>query len=211
MAIIHQAELTPSKLELLQAYLPALEGFGFGNGADLATLGAYRFDDPAGEVGMETHLLRTPDGRTIHVPLTYRAAPLDGAEQWLIGTLEHSVLGTRWVYNGCGDPVYTAELVRTILTGGTQAELEVLTKDGPVKRENTVHVWGSGQPGSADLPAASHVAATRSGTDTIIAMGPTTVVVHHILSADATPAAPHLSGTWPGTTEPVTLAVVNAG
>jgi len=34
------------------------------------------------------------------VPLTYRGAPLDGAEDALVGTTEHGVLGRRWVYDG---------------------------------------------------------------------------------------------------------------
>lgn len=56
------------------------------------------------------------------MPLTYRGAPLPGAEPWLVGTMEHSVLGRRWVYDGCGDPVHVAALVATILAGGIQAK-----------------------------------------------------------------------------------------
>jgi hypothetical protein len=37
-----------------------------------------RFADPAGEVGIETHLLHMADGQIAQVPVTYRAAPLDG-------------------------------------------------------------------------------------------------------------------------------------
>ena len=40
------------------------------------------------------------------MPVTYRDAPLPGADAWLIGTMDHSVLGKRWVYDGVGDPVY---------------------------------------------------------------------------------------------------------
>ncbi|WP_432526090.1 maltokinase N-terminal cap-like domain-containing protein [Kineococcus mangrovi] len=38
-------------------------------------LGSYRFDDPDGEVGTETHLLATADGQVLQVPLTCRGAP----------------------------------------------------------------------------------------------------------------------------------------
>jgi hypothetical protein len=77
----------------------------------------YRFDDPAGEVGVETILWRTDRGAILQTPLTYRAAPLADAETHLIGTSEHSVLGRRWVYDGCGDHVWAATLAETILTG----------------------------------------------------------------------------------------------
>ena len=47
-----------------------------------------------------------PDGSVLHVPVTYRAAPVAGADEHLIGTMEHSVLGRRWAYDGCADPVF---------------------------------------------------------------------------------------------------------
>lgn len=37
------------------------------------------------------------------MPLCYRGAPCDDGDRWLIGTAAHSVLGKRWVYDGCGD------------------------------------------------------------------------------------------------------------
>jgi hypothetical protein len=40
-----------------------------------------------------------------------RGAPLDGADQALIGTSEHGVLGRRWVYDGTHDPVLVAQLL----------------------------------------------------------------------------------------------------
>nr|WP_284288786.1 hypothetical protein [Angustibacter aerolatus] len=90
-------------------------------GGALTTIGAFRFDDPAEEVGVETFLLRAGDA-VVQVPLTYRAAPLAGADDALVTTMEHSVLGRRWVYDGCADPVFAATLAHTVLTGGVQAE-----------------------------------------------------------------------------------------
>jgi hypothetical protein len=105
---------------------------------------SFRFDDPAGEVGVETMIVRSGDGRLLQVPLTYRAAPLELADEWLIGTTDHSVLGPRWVYDGCGDPVYAAALVTAIFTGGGAAA-EFLDVDGElVPREVAVAVRGSG-------------------------------------------------------------------
>lgn len=214
MAILHQAQLNPSKAELLRAYLLTMAGLDFAEGSELTPLGAYRFDDPAGEVGIESHLLATADGRTIHMPVTYRAEALEGAEEWFVGTLEHSALGTRWVYNGCGDPIYAAELTRTILAGGTEVKLEVLTDDGIVERANTVHVKGSGVAGSS-VPDMTYTGSARSGSDTAITIGTMTVNVHHVLkSTDSlsteSASAGHLAGTWPGMTEPVTLATISS-
>jgi hypothetical protein len=103
MALIHKATLNPTKLQLLTSWLPRQTWIT--GEADVEQVGAYRFDDPAGVVGIEAFLLQARDGSVFHVPLTYRGAPLAGAEEFLIGTAEHSVLGTRWVYDGCGDPV----------------------------------------------------------------------------------------------------------
>ncbi len=68
MAVHQPATITPGKLELLQAWVPQQS---WGAGADtssLTRLGSYRFDDPDGEVGMETHLLGTADGQVLQVP-----------------------------------------------------------------------------------------------------------------------------------------------
>jgi hypothetical protein len=49
-----------------------------------------------------------------HVPLTYRAGPLEGAAGGLIGTAEHGVLGRRWVYDGTRDPALVTQLAALI-------------------------------------------------------------------------------------------------
>jgi hypothetical protein len=80
----------------------------------------------------------------VHVPLTYRPRPLEGGESLLLGTMEHSVLGTRWVYDGAGDPVFATTLAATIATGGANAE-ELLDDGGQVtRRDPAVSVRGSG-------------------------------------------------------------------
>jgi hypothetical protein len=76
--------------------------------------------------------------------MTYRAAPLDGAQDWLIGTAEHSVLGTRWVYDAVGDPVFVATAAEAIRTGGHEAEEFVETPDGPLPRKSLMTLRGSG-------------------------------------------------------------------
>ncbi|GAA4756076.1 hypothetical protein GCM10023350_47000 [Nocardioides endophyticus] len=158
MALLHHASLVPSKPELLAAWLPSRPW-----AADLPGLkpfGSYRLDDPDGEVGMEGILLRSTAGDVLHVPLTYRATPLVGAEDFLIGTIEHSVLGTRWVYDATGDPVWRATLATTVLTGGSGAE-EFFEVDGKREtREPSVAVAGSGAVG-AEVPADTEIVVVR--------------------------------------------------
>lgn len=158
MALLHHATLTPSKPELLAGWLPSQPWAAGLSG--LRPFGGYRFDDPDGEVGMEGILVRGDAGDVLHVPLTYRSAPLVGAEEFLIGTLEHSALGTRWVYDATGDPVWRATLATTVLTGGTGAE-EYFEVDGEREtREPAVEVAGSGAVGG-EVPADTEIVVVR--------------------------------------------------
>jgi hypothetical protein len=119
MAIYHRATLTPTKLEAVAGWIPS-QAWGSAGDADVEIIGAYRFDDPNGQVGMEVHL--AGDGVDIfHVPFTYRDAPLDGAESALVCEMEHSALGTRWVYDGLRDPLFVTMLAAVTMTGQGQA------------------------------------------------------------------------------------------
>lgn len=92
---------------MLREWLPSRSWTS--DGANIRIIGAYRFDDPAGEVGIETFLIECSDG-VLQVPATYRAAPLEEADASLITTMKHSVLGRRWVYDAAADPVYVRAL-----------------------------------------------------------------------------------------------------
>lgn len=142
MATIHRATLTPTKLELLAPWIAAQPWAPAG---EARLLGAYRLDDADGEIGIEGHLLDV-SGVTLHVLTTYRGRPLRGAEPFLIGTTEHSVLGRRWVYDGAGDPVALREIATTALTGAAQADLVVVDAAGHEveRRDPSVRVQGSG-------------------------------------------------------------------
>src|SRR4051794_37699981 len=69
---------------------------------------------------METHLV-TAGGVLLQVPLTYRDEPLVGAEDALITEMQHSVLGTRWVYDGLRDPRFVVMLAGVTMTGQGEA------------------------------------------------------------------------------------------
>lgn len=125
MAELHpEATLVPSKLEMVTAWIGRQRWFvGLSEVPTLRLLHRWRLDDPAGEVGLEILVVvdETVDDRgepvpghgvVYQVPLTYRSAALPDAEHALVGTMEHSMLGARWVHDGCHDPVFARELLR---------------------------------------------------------------------------------------------------
>jgi hypothetical protein len=209
MALIYKAKLNPSKLELVSGWLPSRTWFT--GPAEVRPLAAYRFDDPAGEVGIETCLFQVGpqdgDGPVLQVPLTYRAAPLAGAEQHLLGTLKHSVLGRRWVYDGCSDPIWARELATAVLTGGTQVEELVQLEDRLQPRRPTATVSGSGTPGTpvAEIGA---ITGQDDGPVTIVRTGELELVLVRVVGAEVA-AAHTLTGRW-ADGEPVLLAGVTA-
>jgi hypothetical protein len=168
MALVHRATLSPSKQELVESWLPT-RSWASGHTV-VGKLGEYRFDDPAGEVGVETILWQTDRGAILQTPLTYRAAPLPDAQTHLIGTGEHSVLGRRWVYDGCGDRVWAATLAQTILTGGVQAQM-FFEQDGErVDVPPRIRVQGSGS--TAAVPDVTSIdSVSDEATVTVVRAG----------------------------------------
>jgi hypothetical protein len=119
VALFHRASVTPTKAEIITGWAPT-RPWGPPDADPLEVVGSYRFDDPDGRVGMETHLV-TAGGVLLQVPLTYRDEPLDGAEDALITEMQHSVLGTRWVYDGLRDPRFVVMLAGVTMTGQGEA------------------------------------------------------------------------------------------
>ncbi|MGC5020143.1 CG0192-related protein [Micromonospora sp. DT47] len=210
MALLHRAELRPTKLELVARWLPGRPWYQGPAAGDIVRVAAYRFDDPAGEVGIETTLVSAGDGPVHQVPLTYRGAPLEGGDDWLVGTTEHSVLGRRWVYDACGDPVYAAALASAIFAGKGQAE-EFLEVDGRlVRREPTMTVTGSGAQ-DAGVPAVGAPRRVLADDHTRVVTDSVELAVVRRLDggdglAGATPTGATLTGTWSGQPTPLPLA-----
>ncbi|OJF11077.1 CG0192-related protein [Couchioplanes caeruleus] len=205
MALLHRADLTPTKIELLTGWLPGRPWYPEESAAGLARVAAFRFDDPAGQVGIETVLVGVGDGPVYQVPMTYRAAPLDGADAFLIGTTEHSVLGRRWVYDACGDPVYAAALAAAVLADTGQAD-EMLETDGELRRrEPSMTITGSGVP-DREVPAVNAIVRVEPDDPTIIVTDTVElVVVRRIGGVNARPGAT-LTGTWDKEPVPQPLA-----
>ncbi|MFF4032034.1 1,4-alpha-glucan branching protein [Streptomyces sviceus] len=146
MAIIHHTTLKPTKLELLTTWLPTRPWYAGTGTPELAKAGGFRLDDPEGEVGIEFMVAVDSSGAepvAYLAPLTYRAAPLPGADHALVGTMEHGVLGPRWAYDGIHDPVLRTELL-ALFEGRTQAQAQSLT-DTP-DHEVTHSYTGPGLP-----------------------------------------------------------------
>jgi hypothetical protein len=191
MALLHKATLTPTKLELISTWLA---GRGWAEGAgDPRILGTYRFDDPADEVGLEGFVLTTDVG-VLHAPLTYRGAPLEGSDEHLVGTCEHSVLGPRWVYDACADPAWVAEAARTILTGGTGVDSFIEVDGRMERREPSMTVLGSGDP-ETPVPPLGPLTLREDGPVTTVHAGSLELaVVRRIGEEPPTPLA--LTGRW---------------
>lgn len=193
MALLFDAQLTPTKPELLRDWFPRAS-YGAAEAGAVTPIGAYRFDDPAGEVGMETHLVRGADGTVFQVPLTYRSAPLTGAR--LIAEMDHSVLGRRYIHDATTDPVYVRRLLAAVYLGEREAEQYVHVDGGePVRIPGTAHVRGTGD--STEVPTVTGLHVTVDGTDTVIDSGRVVIVVHHH-PLDAEPELPALVGEWDG-------------
>jgi len=210
MALLHRADLRPTKLELLATWLPERPWYRGHPGADIARVAAFRFDDPAGAVGIETMLVEAGDGVIYQVPLTYRDAPMAGGDGWLVGTTDHSVLGQRWVYDACADPVYAAALARAILAGSGQAE-EFFQVDGRLEpREPSMTVIGSGQAAEDDIPAIGSVRRVMESDPTIIVTDSVELAIVRCLTGSASLPGAALTGAWSGQPTRVPLAYAAA-
>ncbi|MEV0228258.1 1,4-alpha-glucan branching protein [Nonomuraea sp. NPDC050786] len=198
MAVIHHTTLKPTKLELLTSWLPSRPWYVGGAGAPaLAKAGGFRLDDPQGEVGIEFMVVTDTSGAdpaSYLVPLTYRGAPLDGAEHALVGTMEHGVLGQRWAYDGCHDPVLVAQLL-ALVQGRAQAQDQ--NTSGTPDREVIRSYDGDGLS-SPDFTAADD----QEGTELLGSQG-TSIRLQRVLrpAQDGGPLLPaeaigHVAGSW---------------
>lgn len=198
--IYTNAHLSPGKPDAVAAGLRARGLDPEATAENISLLASYRLDDPAGEVGMEIHLVADAEGRTLQVPLTYRGAPLEGAKELL--TLEHSILGRRWVYDGIEDPLLRACLVRAIALGDSGARY-TNAEDGTEITAGVATVRGTGVPG-----------ATADALPSDENLGFRSVLDPDEEAEDLDGIAGSLVGTWPGRggtdTDEVRLAVVRA-
>lgn len=171
MAILYNVELSPGKIDLIEEWLPKQPWANVEPGTKLSRVSSFRFDDPAGEVGVEFHLVKAVDGddTVYQVPLTYRGAPLAGAEGHLITEMDHPKLGHRWVYDGAADPVCVLETLRAIVTGGRSVDEFWQTDTGLEKNTDVAEAWGTSEPNLtiADLPEGEEADRVQVKVDTV--------------------------------------------
>jgi hypothetical protein len=201
MAIIHRTTLVPSKLDLLTPWLASQPWYrGTGAAPALARAGGFRLDDPGGAVGIEFAIVNdvSGDGPVSYLaPLAYRDAPCAEAAGGLLGTAEHGVLGTRWIYDGAHDPVLMAALAAFLHGAGpAQAQSESSTADPTVTCEPAPGRWGGAQGSAvtADGDDGTDVQVSAAGGAGL------TVRLHRVLqpggpAADAA-TRPHVAAGW---------------
>lgn len=189
MALIYKATITPSKPEVVQAWLDRQPWAGSGPSE---TIGSYRFDDPDGEVGIEAMLVRRGD-QVLQAVLSYRAAALEGADDHLIATVQHSVLGKRWVYDAVADPVAVGCFRRALDGHQEQAPMDVWQGEGTAdpaavergegiqRRDQTVRI-------STDAAAADSSPTDPVADGSAVRVGPADrpVVIARVVSAQLT-------------------------
>lgn len=216
MALIYDTTMSPSKMELLAAWLPTRPWFT-GDVTALEKVGAYRYDDPEGEVGIEGHLVTAGDRTVYHVPLTYRGAPLEGGEEFLLDTSAHGVLGTRWITDGVGDPVCRTVFAEAMAHGRAGAEQVGVSASGEeAPLPQTAQAQGTGSPERA-VPELWAASVSTLGGASIAETGFATLRVQHVLDADALAGGGLTAGdgdaalqvTWAGQETPVTLATLS--
>ena len=204
MAVFHRATVKPTKEELLAAWAPS-QPWGPTAGEPIEVIGSYRFDDPEGQVGMETFLF-TAGAELFHVPLTYRDAPLVGAEAALISEMSHSVLGNRWVYDGWRDPLFRVMLAGVAMTGQGEA-LGMAVYDGRwyIAPAN-VRIHGGGWT-QERVPVDRFELASDDAGGSVLRSDRFALTLFRRPRTDPL-GAMKLTATWPGQDEPVILAAV---
>ena len=197
MAVIHShAALTPTKLELLAAWLPSQPWYRDGAAApDLAKVGGFRLDDPDGRVGLEFMAVTdATTGTSYHVPMTYRDHELPGAGDALIGTAEHGALGHRWIYDGARDPVLVSQLV-ALIQGEAEPQAQsisdtpdpTVTSRPPTDTDTDLSLIVTGPVTATSTPA---------GTELHLADGTLIVWINRILHPGEHHDGPGVSAPW---------------
>jgi hypothetical protein len=204
MALLHRATIKPTKEELITAWAQS-QPWGPTAGEPIEVIGSFRFDDPEGQVGMETFLF-VAGAELFQVPLTYRDAPLVGAEGALITEMNHSVLGNRWVYDGWRDPRFVAMLAGVTMTGQGEA-LGMAVYDGRWHIAPTnVRIHGGGWT-QERVPVDRFELASDDERGSALHSDRFALTLFRRPRADPL-GVMKLSATWPGQDEPVILAAV---
>ena len=205
MARFHLATITPTKADLIAEWAPT-QPWGPPPGVPIEVIGSYRFDDPDGRVGMEIHLVTAGD-TLLQVPLTYRDEPLPGAEDALIVEMQHSVLGTRWVYDGLRDPRLIVMLAAVAMTGQGEALGMAVYEDRWYIAPSNVRIQGGGWT-QERVPVDGFDVTHEDPTSVVLRNDRFQLTVSRRPVPGPRPAI-GLTATWDGQPDPVVLAEVS--
>lgn len=204
MALLHSATLVPSKPELIADWVPR-QSWGSDLDGPIETIGAFRFDDPESRVGMETFIVSAGD-ELLQLPMTYRDAPLAGAEDALIGQVQHSALGTRWVYDGLHDPSYVAMLAAVAMTRQGEALGLVQRDDRWYIAPSNVRLRGDGW--TLERVAVDGFEPTRGDDSVVVLVNDRFELTVYRRPRPGVQPPIGLTATWVGQPDPVVLAEV---
>ena len=202
MAMYHDATVSPTKAEMIEQLLTTGSWAAAASGS-ISVIGAYRFDDPEARVGLETHLVRVGE-TVVQVSLTYRDQPAPEAQQALIGEMQHTALGNRWVYDGLDDPRYITMLAAVALTGQGEA-LGMITYDGDWHIPPT-HVRIGGGGWTQERVSVDGFAVVNDRVHTVESRNKRFQLRFHRLPTPGTQPALGLTTTWDNQAGPVVLA-----
>ena len=120
--------------------------------------------------------------------------------------MEHSFLGTRWIYDAAVDPVYASALAATILTGQPQAD-QYFEVDGTMEIiPESVHLQSTGNP-NARVPVIGSTVPDTTGEVTTIQTENLEMSVRRSLNlVGSPPELTNRTATWDQQTAPVQLA-----
>ncbi|MBV8979508.1 MAG: hypothetical protein JO086_01265 [Acidimicrobiia bacterium] len=204
MALFHAATVTPTKSDLIAEWVPT-RPWGPSPDDPIDVIGSYRFDDPEGRVGLETHLVDA-GGVLLQVPLTYREEPLAGIEDALITEMEHTVLGTRWVYDGMRDPRFVIMLAAVAMTGQGEALGMAMYEDRWYVAPTNVRIQGGGWS-QKRVPVDQFELDADDADGAVLRNDRFELTMFRRPVAGPRPAI-GLTATWDGHDEPVVLAEV---
>ena len=204
MAIFQVATNNPPKSEIISGWIGG-QPWGSSAGESVDVVWSFHLEDPDGEVGMQVHIVAS-DGLLFQVPLTYRDQRVPDLEQAYIGAMEHSVLGTRHVYDGLGDERFVSVLAGVASCGYGQT-LGFARVDGRWQAwPESTKVHGYGAVTGRVLVDRFETVMTES-TEVIVRNEHLEMRVFRTLADRPAPDI-GMAATWPAQPDPVVLATV---
>jgi hypothetical protein len=155
---------------------------------------------------MEVHLVDA-GGVLLHVPLTYRDEPLVDAPQALITEMQHSVLGTRWVYDGLQDPRRVMMLAAVTMTGQGEALGMAVYDDRWYVAPTNVRIQGGGW-GLERVPVDGFDLESDDATTSILRNDGFELIVFRRPTSGPRPLI-GLTASWDGHPDSVVLAAIH--